>query len=360
MAGYEIDFLPVGDGERSGDAIALRYGVDGDYTIHVVDGGTTDAGEKLVTHITNYYGAPTYIDHVVCTHGDDDHSSGLRMVIDGFVIGTIWMNRPWLYAEEIIDLFDDDRLTVASLERRLREAYPILAEIEERAQDLSIPICEAFSGAQIGAFTVLAPSRSRYLELIPQFSRSPEAAQEAVSGLGIAGLLGEAVRRAAEWISETWGRETLEEVVETSPSNESSVIQYANFGERRVLLTGDAGIVSLHEAADYAEQFSVDLPGLRFMQIPHHGSRHNVSPSVLNRWLGEPLPSGEQLETVAFVSVAKESDTHPRRKVVNAFIRRGAKVHSTKGNAARHSHDMPARDGWTASVPYEFYEEVEA
>ncbi len=29
--GYEIDFLSVGNGEKSGDAIAVRYGTAGDY-----------------------------------------------------------------------------------------------------------------------------------------------------------------------------------------------------------------------------------------------------------------------------------------------------------------------------------------
>jgi hypothetical protein len=28
--GYEIDFLPVGNGDKSGDAIAVRYGVPSD------------------------------------------------------------------------------------------------------------------------------------------------------------------------------------------------------------------------------------------------------------------------------------------------------------------------------------------
>lgn len=40
--GYEIDFLAVGDGERSGDAIAVRYGSPGAYRVMVVDGGTKD------------------------------------------------------------------------------------------------------------------------------------------------------------------------------------------------------------------------------------------------------------------------------------------------------------------------------
>ncbi|NJM55078.1 MAG: DUF1501 domain-containing protein [Verrucomicrobiae bacterium] len=54
--GYEIDMLPVGSGEKSGDAIALRYGNSTDgYKVMVVDGGTLESGEKLVEHIKNNY-----------------------------------------------------------------------------------------------------------------------------------------------------------------------------------------------------------------------------------------------------------------------------------------------------------------
>lgn len=35
--GYEVDFLPVGNGDKSGDAIVLRYGEPGSYKVMVVD-----------------------------------------------------------------------------------------------------------------------------------------------------------------------------------------------------------------------------------------------------------------------------------------------------------------------------------
>ena len=357
--GFEIDFLPVGAGERSGDAIAVRYGLPGAYTIHVVDGGDLAAGERMVEHIRTHFDNPTFVDTVMCTHGDDDHSSGLRKVIEAFNIGGIWMNRPWLYVHELVDSFHDGRMTPNSLDRHLRESFGILNEIETMATERRIPIYEVFQGTTVGAFTILAPSRNRYLDLVPRFSKTPEPAQHAAESFSLRAFVAQQITDAIEWIRESWNHETLKENVETSPSNESSVVQMAEFDDRRILLTGDAGIVSLEEAADFAEWLGHDLPGLRFMQVPHHGSRHNVSPSILDRWLGQRVPRDDPPRTSAYASVAKEATTYPRRKVVNAFMRRGAKVYSTKGDPKSHFHDMPTRN-WSAAVPHEFSDEVEA
>ena len=361
---HEIDFLAVGDGERSGDAIALRYADGHSYRIHVIDGGDQAAGQRMVGHIRKYYGNPRYIDAVICTHGDDDHSSGLREVINSFEVGGIWMNRPWLYANLIIGSFKDRRMTVASLERHLREEYPILEEIEAIATERRIPIYEALQGAAVGAFEILAPTRSRYLNLIPEFSRTPEQSESHQSHqrAGSNPILRAArlVRAVAEWVAETWGIETLEKHVETSASNESSVVQLATLGSERILLTGDAGVISLSEAADYAKSRGYDLPGIDVIQVPHHGSRHNVSPASLDLWLGRPLPKAGTRGTAAYVSVGKESKTHPRKKVVNAFIRRGSKVYSTKGTSVWHHIETPLRQGWGAAAALEFSKQVEA
>ena len=363
---HEIDFLAVGDRKQSGDAIALRYS-QGDgtpYRIHVIDGGDQAAGVQMVDHIRTYYGNPTRIDTVVCTHGDGDHSSGLPKVIGEFEVGGIWMNRPWLYASSIIDAFKDKRMTEASLERHLRAEYPILAEIEGVAKARRIPIYEALQGATVGAFAILAPSRERYINLIPEFSRTPEQAESHRSHSSTRtnplARVAQSVRDATGWIAETWGVETLAENPETTASNESSVVQMATLDGERIVLTGDAGVVALGEAADYADACGSNLPGIDFIQVPHHGSRHNVSPSALDRWVGPRLPRDESRGTIAYASVAKESKTHPRKKVVNAFIRRGAKVFSTKGTSMRHKREMPPREGWGPITALEFAERVEA
>jgi glyoxylase-like metal-dependent hydrolase (beta-lactamase superfamily II) len=69
--------LAIGDCERSGDAIALRYGNPlAGYEVIIVDGGNKTSGEELVRHVTGTYGT-RMLQHVVNTHPDGDHSSGL-------------------------------------------------------------------------------------------------------------------------------------------------------------------------------------------------------------------------------------------------------------------------------------------
>ena len=61
----EIDFLAV-ETAKSGDAIGIRYSINGETAIHAVDGGFLDTGEKLVEHIKIHYQAE-YVNHVVLT-----------------------------------------------------------------------------------------------------------------------------------------------------------------------------------------------------------------------------------------------------------------------------------------------------
>jgi beta-lactamase superfamily II metal-dependent hydrolase len=102
--GIEIDFLPVGNGEKSGDAIALRFGnlfgKRSGQIVMVIDGGTLESGAALVEHIKSFYGTST-VDIVLSTHPDADHASGLSVVLEELVVGQVWMHRPWEHCSEI-------------------------------------------------------------------------------------------------------------------------------------------------------------------------------------------------------------------------------------------------------------------
>lgn len=363
--GYEIDFLPVGNGS-SGDAIAVRYGIAPNYKIMIVDGGTKESGIALVEHIKKYY-KTNRVDYVVNTHPDKDHTSGLTEVLENLEVGELWLHRPWRYIENIIKYVDssqtpflrDKRTTIESIRRRFEEEYYRYAkELEEIAKRKSIMIREPYEGAPIGEFCVLSPNKEWYLyDLIPNSDKTQEIATEDSKSVW------DSMKEILFNIKEELGTETLRDNRVTSRENESSVILYANFeryGYGRILLTADAGNEALQNAYDYACECEVDIShNLQFIQIPHHGSRRNVSPQVLNQIIGKPKEKPQDSIT-AFVSAGKNDKDHPRRVVTNAFIRRGCKVVATQGNTTHHHRNMPEREGWATAELIPFYPKVES
>src|SRR5262249_21078490 len=111
-------------------------------------------------------------------------------------------------------------------------------------------------------------------------------------------------------------------------------------------------------AAAYARANGYPLQSFSFVQIPHHGSRRNVGPSVLNQLLGPIQPEGTTRFT-AFVSAPKDDDNHPRKIVLNAFMRRGGKVIATQGTNKIHYGGVPKRDGYVHVEPGSFLGTVE-
>lgn len=348
---FEIDFLDV-EAKDSGDAIPLRYQIGSETRIHVTDGGFQKTGDKVVEHINEYYDEPDTIDAVIVSHPDGDHAGGLRTVLENFEVSELWMLRPWDYVDELIDRFARFK-NKENLKKRLKEIYPNVAVLEEIAEEEDIPIYEPFQGEKIGDFTVLAPTKERYLDLIVESEKTPQATRESIQT-----SLAKADSSQAAWGEESFSSE------ETSAENNMSVIQYANLCSEKILLTADAGRDALTEAADYAPWAGLILPGINRFQVPHHGSRRNLSTEILNRWLGEVLPESQKPEKgtgsfTAIISASKDDEDHPRKAVVRACIHRGAKVVSTEGKNLRTNHNAPARDGWTATTPLDYPEEQE-
>ena len=350
--GYEIDFLPVGNGQKSGDAIAARWGVDDDYKIIIIDGGTKESGQLLVDHLKKYY-ETEYVDFVVNTHPDMDHASGLTVVLEQLSVGELWIHKPWDYSGDILESIKDGRVTENSLAQRLQESFKTAYSLVQLAEEKGISIKEPFQGEVIGAFTVLSPDKETYKQLITESDKSPEIKE---SLLEKAALF---VKKVINFIKAEWDKDNLSEGVSTSEINETSVILYANIDNKGILFNGDAGIRALNCAADYAENEGIELTDCRFVQIPHHGSRNNVSPSILNRIVGNIVDQETAPTKSAFVSASKNDPDHPRNSVINAFIRRGVRVFKTEGGTKWHHHDMPGRDDFYSADPMEFLEEEE-
>ena len=342
----EIDFLEAGD-KGSGDAIAIRRRRNDIDWIYVVDGGYADDGQKLVDHIREYYGNPSYIDYVVLTHPDADHASGLATVLNEFNVGRLWMNRPWEHVDELMPRFeryqDRDRLIA-----RLKRDFPKAAELEEIANDKGIAINDAFLGAQIGEFTVLSPSGATYLDLVVESDKTPVPASK------MAALL-EAVSAAL------WGEENLKGDSDgTSAENETSIVQWADLCGKKVLLTGDAGVRALSEAREGAAVLAMSTEGVDWFQVPHHGSRRNLSSDVLDDWLGQKLAEPpNDASAPAIISANRNDKEHPKKAVVRALVHRGRRVIQTKGTLCTSTNGAPTRADWTPATPLEYPEDQE-
>lgn len=357
---FEIDFLDV-ESDKSGDAIPLRYGLNGLTHIHVVDGGFTATGQSVIDHINKYYDAPTFIDNVVVTHPDGDHAAGLKAVLEHFDVGALWMLRPWKFAGEIIHRFDTYE-SVPALQRELKTVYCHLADLEEIAERRGIPILDPFQSAMIGAFTVMAPTKARYLDLIVESQRTPEAVAE--DRQGVLAALGEGVmtlaKTAVAVVRAAWGDEYFSPRP-TSRENEMSVVQYASLCGEKIMLTGDAGREALQEVVEFAPAAGLILPGINRFQVPHHGSRRNVSSEILDDLLGPKLgyefPAGSGTFT-AIVSSAKADEHHPRKSVLRAMMHRGANVYCTEGKSVS-TYKNKSKPGWGAITPTPYPSEQE-
>lgn len=361
ITSLEIDFLPVGEGEHSGDAIAVRWQQDGVAKVLVYDGGTKTSGRALVDHVRFHYGT-THVDYVVNSHPDNDHASGLSLVLEELTVGELWMHQPWNYSAQICDYFHDGRITSESLAKRLQQKMAAAYALEKLAEKKHVTVREPFAGSVIGIFRVLSPTTERYVhELVPAFQKSPDLKKS--EGIMDSALFTWVKEAAQAFVAELWTGESLPETVTTSAENESSAVLFANIENRGgYLLTGDAGLDSLRASAEYARSIGIDLPGqVTFVQIPHHGGRHNVSTETLNLLVGPPM-AGEvtNVAKTAFVSASEKAPTHPKRKVTNAFKRRGFGVFATKGKSIRHGFNQPLRQDWGPAEHLPFYNEVEA
>lgn len=356
---YELDFIGVNKETKDADAVGIRWEItEGNYVIGVFDGGFQKHGEALKNIINNYYlkdKTKKVLDFVICSHSDQDHASGLIEILNNFEVKDLYMNRPWLYAKELIPYVDDGRITEESLKKRLKEKYVYIAELEVIALNKGIKIHEIFQGEVIcDKLQVLSPTKELYKELLIESSKTPLVKEQTIFD-SIRGAIVEFLKN----LIESWDDEKLKEDVETTAENEMSTIILGEMEEESFLLTGDAGIRGLKVALDYADTILKDIKdNVTIYQIPHHGGRHNVSTSILNRLIGNIVEEGNTTSKKAFVCSGKNSD-HPLQMVVNAFVRRGVKVYNASGKTINHRNKISSREGWSSTKTLEFNKNVE-
>lgn len=347
---YEIDYIPVGEGEKSGDAICLRYGnltgPRSEQTVIVIDGGDKKAGEAMVAHIKEYYKTDS-VDYVISTHPDGDHASGLCVVLEELRVGALLMHRPWEHAADIKDSFSDDRWTARGLGEKIEKSLKHACELETIAARKGITIVEPFQGVgtQDGSIRFLGPSKEFYQDMLAHFRSTPTPKVEN----GLLGALFQKAEEVVRLIEDNFGIDILNDDEDTtSAENNTSAILLLTLGEHRLLFTGDAGKTALLGAIAHADSLSIPLTGLQFLDVPHHGSRRNLNTKILKRMNG----------STAFISASGENKKHPSKRVTNALAKHGARVFVNRKFTLRHHHNAPARN-WGPATVEPFHSQVE-
>lgn len=351
----EIDFLPVGEGSRSGDAIAFRIGLveNGQWKnqkVFVIDGGNSFSGSEIVKHVQNVYDT-NKVERVILTHPDADHASGLRTVINQLEVGKIWMHRPWNYWEDIKNSIVDGRITKKSFGERMREAYQFAHDVEQLAFQKKIPIFPPHQGSNYNIdsepiLTVLGPSKELYLNLIQASGKTPEMGifeSTRMFTSKISTIEYEDMRIETENLADT--------DIPTSPENDMSLILLLKIAGSKVLFTGDAGTQGLYKALQYSALKDISLMDLDIFDVPHHGSRRNLSKGILKYIHSKH----------AVISCSKEgTPKHPSPIVTNALLRRGMSPYATQGGLVNyHSSNIPSRLNLITLSPLPFQNKVE-
>jgi len=92
---YEVNFQAVGEDDRSGDAIALRYTIPGraEPIVGIIDAGSSPTARYWWSILPRYYGTKR-VDFALLTHPDGDHIGGMGEVVRGLDVQCLLVHRP--------------------------------------------------------------------------------------------------------------------------------------------------------------------------------------------------------------------------------------------------------------------------
>ena len=332
--GIEIDMLSL----ENADSILVTRWTLGIPEFILIDGGNKKNYSTVKAFLAN--SGIRHIHHLVCSHPHDDHAGGLLDLIQDkcFTFGAFWMHLPWNHVEMSRLDWSLKQTTAKRIAKILNESlqmqFDIVQAIVKRGQ---IPIYEPFAGQRIDCLFICGPTKQFYEALLLDFTdfEKLEILESEISSAERERLL-EDIYEVAGIDEEESG---LLENPMTSPENNSSPIFWTKYDQSTMIFTADAGSQALERAKD-----SYQIGNCYWMQIPHHGSRRNITKPLIDYF------------SPAFAYVSSEgSRKHPRRAVVNGFKERGTKVFSTHYPSRKHLRfhmgNVPQRAGYGPATP---------
>jgi beta-lactamase superfamily II metal-dependent hydrolase len=269
--GIEIDMLSLGDA----DCILVSFWNGLSVYRVLIDGGNK-GDEPTVRSFLRALNI-TSIDEVLSTHLHDDHSGGLIELLSDntLTFGKLWCHVPhWHVPSRDMDKVRAALKAAGTSDEaaNIRKSLDTVASLFNIAKDRGIAHEEPFKGKRIGNLEVCSPTEEFYNGLVVEMTdvEKIKAEDAAEQRYDIQTALEEEISKAI--LGEALAGSSLLSDPHTSPENESSVVTGAQHDGKVILFTADAGTCALTNVVrDYK------VAGLHWMQIPHHGSRRNLT-----------------------------------------------------------------------------------
>jgi hypothetical protein len=279
----EIQFLPANEG----DAIWVRWGKGRQL---LIDAGKDGAGKRLRARLEDLPKSRRIFELLVVTHVDADHIGGVITSLidpgplDGLKFKDLWFNG-WSH--------------INGKQPTLEPMGGAQGEILTNwIRDTKTPWNKAFGGGAVVresplrrveladgmAITVLGPPSERFAALIPKWQENVRDAIKKGRLKRVSPGL-EAMGRPKPTKPKLATAAALEKLAntrftsDTAPANGSSICLLLEYGERRVLLTGDA---YAHDVVDGLALVKPKPQSIDLVKLAHHGSQNNTSDELVD------------------------------------------------------------------------------
>lgn len=336
---FSIDMLSLGNADCN--IIWTKEG-NSDF-VTIIDGGNPKDAKTIIEHFESYIKPYISADSpilIINTHPHADHIGGLIDLVHYFKnkIVRFYYNDPTDYIDEA------KRNEIKSLNesflysnRRVQKLFASLQQSDNLSDVLAqygIAKLEAFSDNTLdhNLFEFVGPSRTFYLEQLGYFTN--------IDNLKTSGSNIQPESEINEVQEGLNSCEIVDEKNDASAENLTSVLtKFVDSSNRKYLFTADAGVDSFESA----ESNGFDIRNLHICQLPHHGSRRNIS----TNWIGNFNPK-------QFWVSANGSKKHPRKAVISCIKKNlpNCKTYSTHKGGKKHINSkaniFPNRNWGTA------------
>ena len=313
---FVIDFLYVGDGD--GIIIWGRNPNEEDF-VFFLDGGNQGFGTKIINHYKEWIKPYLYKTKTIAfinSHPHADHINGLIEIVKELGEEMTWgiYNDPVKFiSEELRENIKQSALRKEDADiDHLYKSFQKVQELNELCEQYNIQKFEALSDAfNYEEIKIVSPSREFYTSKVQLFTNIDFLKKVDYS---------KSFTEVNEILESLKPCDIVDEKNDASPENLSStVIELIDSNNERYLLTSDSGV----ESFDDMEKNGFNTENLNFVQLPHHGSRRNIS----TNWIGKFAPK-------MFLISAEGNEKHPRKAVLSCIKKNlpNCKIYSTHKN----------------------------